>query len=131
MKWKIAVVLTAFALPPLIFILSLYVTASRTGLPGRRGGPQDAFRHTYASALVSRYLSPKVVHLVTSVTELDANSPHDQMDIHNNTLGAKLGVSHSGDLYDLVAEKIRSAEINTTSEDTITLMPESDWDNGL
>lgn len=131
MKTKLGLCLFILLLLPATFVLAMYITAHRTGLPGRRGGPQDAFRHTYTSALVARYSSAEVVGLVTYLTEADAESPQDQMDIHNNTLGAKLGASYSGSLYDLIFERVRAAEVNAVSSDVIRVLPESSWDNGF
>lgn len=108
---------------------SLYIVAMNTGLAGRRGGPQDAFRHTYASALVSKYLSPKIVHFVTWICEGD-DSPYDQMDRHNNALGARLGQSES-DLYQAVLQKINLGAVNAVEPDTIQWLPQDRWDQGL
>lgn len=36
----------------LVAMSFFYLAAMNTGLLGRRGGPQDAFRHIYASAVV-------------------------------------------------------------------------------
>ena len=61
----------------IIFVVSMYITAALSGLEGRRGGPQDAFRHMYSSALVSKFISPKAVDLVTYLTEPNLNSRHN------------------------------------------------------
>lgn len=120
------IVLLAYATP----IATLYLFAMSTGLPGRRGGPQDAFRHTYSCALVTRYLSPRVVDLVTTVFERDDNSPHDLMDRHNNRIGKMIGLS-SENLYDAVSRRVSLGEINTSHEDTITWLTEDLWTNGF
>lgn len=128
-KSLIALVILGF-LSPVIVVVILYRFAISTGLPGRRGGPQDAFRHTYSTALTARYLSPKVVELVTRFCETDPTSHFDQMDIHNNRIGTNIGLG-SGELYFSVMKKIKEGKINSTDPDVITWMPEDEWDNGL
>ncbi|QDK40655.1 hypothetical protein DOM21_04130 [Bacteriovorax stolpii] len=128
-KSLIALVILGF-LSPVIVVFILYRFAMSTGLPGRRGGPQDAFRHTYSTALIARYLSPKVVELVTRFCETDPTSHFDQMDIHNNRIGTNIGLG-SGELYPTVMKKIKEGKINSTDPDVITWMPENEWDNGF
>lgn len=128
-KSLIALVILGF-LSPVIVVVILYRFAMSTGLPGRRGGPQDAFRHTYSTALTARYLSPKVVELVTRFCETNPTSHFDQMDIHNNRIGTNIGLG-SGELYSSVMKKIKEGKINSTDPDVITWMPEDEWDNGL
>ena len=101
-----------------------------TGLPGRRGGPQDAFRHTYSTALASRYISPEFVKTFTYYTEPDDHSPYDRMDRHNNNIGSHLG-QIEGDLYEMVLSKVSEAQIDSKDPTVLTLLPEKDWDNGL
>lgn len=117
-------------LSPVVTVFILYRYAMATGLPGRRGGPQDAFRHTYSTALTARYLSPKVVELVTKLSETDPDSPFDLMDIHNNRIGTNIGLG-VGDLREVVMEKINNGKINASDPDTITWLPENQWDHGL
>ena len=112
---------------PFVVIVILYRFAMSTNLPGRKGGPQDAFRHTYSTALTARYISPYAVRLVTFICERDPNSIFDQMDIHNNKVGTMIGLGE-GDLYETVMQKIKSGKINATQEDTITWLPPEKWD---
>lgn len=116
-------------LSPVVVVFLLYRLAMATDLPGRRGGPQDAFRHTYSTALTARYLSPKVVELVTYLSERDSHSHFDQMDIHNNKIGTKIGLDE-GDLYEVVMKKIKEGQINSKDQNTITWLPEDEWDHG-
>ena len=116
-------------LSPVIVVFLLYRLAMATDLPGRRGGPQDAFRHTYSTALTARYLSPKVVELVTYLFERDSDSHFDQMDIHNNKIGTKIGLD-KGDLYEVVMKKVQEGQINSKDQNTITWLPEDEWDHG-
>lgn len=113
-----------------LFIVSLYGIAMNTRLPGRSDGPQDAFRHTYASALVSRFLSPRVVELVTVVCERDDNSPSDRMDRHNNQLGMRIGQTND-DIFESVTEHVRNAEIEPVDSDVTFVLEKSNWGNGF
>lgn len=128
-KSVITLLIIAF-ISPIIVVFILYRFAMSTNLPGRRGGPQDAFRHTYSTALTARYLSPKVVELVTYMSETDPNSHFDQMDIHNNRIGTNIGLA-KGDLYQEVMKKIKEGQVNSTDPGIVTWMPEDEWDNGL
>lgn len=112
MRKKILISIIALAIiSPIVVVFLLYRLAMSTELPGRRGGPQDAFRHTYSTALTARYLSPKVVELVTYLSEREPDSPFDQMDIHNNRIGIQIGLG-SGDLYQVVWEKIKAGTMD-------------------
>lgn len=102
--------------------------AGSTGLKGRRGGPQDAFRHTYSSAVVARYLSPKAVELITALFERDPESIHNQMDINNNMAGIKVGLS-SKPIYTEVFKMVEGAMSNNQSD--LIILPKSMWSNGF
>lgn len=115
---------------PIVAVIVLYRIAMNTELPGRRGGPQDAFRHTYSTALTARYISPKAVELVTYLWERDPTSPFDQMDIHNNRIGTLIGLGE-GELFDTVWNKVKSGQINSQDKDIVTWLPENKWDHGL
>lgn len=131
MKKKILISLFALIfISPVIVVFILYRYAMATELPGRRGGPQDAFRHTYSTALTARYISPKAVELVTKFCETDPTSPFDQMDIHNNRIGTQIGLGE-GDLREMVMKKINEGAVNTADSQTITWLPETQWDQGF
>lgn len=127
---KVIITLAILAFIPAVAIFVLYRIAMATDLPGRRGGPQDAFRHTFSTALTARYLSPKVVEFVTWATERDHSSPYDRMDIHNNRIGTNVGLGE-GPLYETVMKKVLKGQIDAHDIDVITWMPEKDWDMGL
>ena len=132
MNWKkyfLLICLLALTLP-LGAIFVLYRIAMATGLPGRGKGPQDAFRHTFSSALTSRYISPYAVTFVSYVCERNHKSPSDLMDIHNNKIGSKIGVE-DGPLYETVAKKVKEGRVNAIEDDVVTWLPESLWDNSL
>jgi hypothetical protein len=131
MRKKIFIALFVLVmLSPVVTVVLLYRMAMNTELPGRRGGPQDAFRHTYSTALTARYLSPKIVELVTYLSERNLASPFDQMDIHNNRIGTFIGLG-DGDLYETVWKKIKAGQVNSQDKDVITWLPENQWDHGL
>jgi hypothetical protein len=111
-------------------IVSLYLFAMNTQLPGRRGGPQDAFRHTFSSALVARYISPYAVELVTLALERDNFSDMDLMDRHNNRVGIGIGLSNDP-IYETVLKKIEQGQINAKDRDQITWLRKSRWSGGL
>ncbi len=129
-KKSLISLLIVAVISPIIVVIILYRLAMSTGLEGRRGGPQDAFRHTYSCALTARYLSPKIVEIVTYLSESDPSSHFDQMDIHNNRIGTKIGLAN-GDLYETVMKKVKEGQVNARDENTITWLPEDEWDNGL
>jgi hypothetical protein len=131
MKKKILISLFVLTfISPVIVIFCLYRLAMATVLPGRKGGPQDAFRHTYSTALTSRYFSPVVVEFVTFICERDPSNHFDQMDIHNNKIGSRIGLD-KGDLYETVMNKIKEGQINASDNNVITWLPESEWDHGF
>lgn len=127
-KWAIGTLcLLALLLAQLIFF---YVIAHNTNLPGRKGGPQDAFRHIYASAVVSKYTSPKLVELVTTLFESDQTSPHDIMDAHNNKIGILIGLN-SKSIYKTVLSNVKRGQANTKSSGQVTWLSKEKWSGGL
>ncbi len=108
----------------------MYLAAMNTGLAGRRGGPQDAFRHTLASAYISKYIHPTAVDIFTYFSERDAASIHDRMDIHNNMNGKRIGKS-SNDIYQAVVDSVKKGEINSSDSNVSTWLIPEKWDNGL
>ena len=109
-----------------------YVAAWRTGLPGSRGGPQDAFRHVLASAFAARYISPRFVDWVTAGSER-GRGRHARMDRHNNRVGRDLGAQGGGpgELYRRVKAKVAAGRVNAEDPDVVTWLPESQWTSGL
>lgn len=128
-KWPLVLFAVAVTLT-LLQIIFFYLIAMNTGLPGRRGGPQDAFKHTYACAVVAKYISPRVVMLVTRLSERDSKSPHDTMDIHNNMNGIRIGLT-SASLYKAVNLAVTNGQINANEIDQTRWLPEDHWNNGF
>jgi hypothetical protein len=123
-----------------IFILSLYplfvlgYTFShvyRSDLPGGRHGPLDAYRHALASAVVSYTMHEKAVHLITSIMER-AGKASNQMDRHNNHLGAKIGAQSSSfhELEPTVRQHVKNGAIYTSNREQITWLPKEKWRHG-
>jgi len=117
-----------------ILFLSLfiyfYITASKTGLPGRKGGPQDAFRHVYASAVVSKYTSPKIVEVITALTEGRNGSVHDVMDRHNNKIGMLIG-QNSDNLYQTVLVNVKRGTADAKGTGQVTWLSKDQWTKGF
>jgi hypothetical protein len=109
------------------FIVYMHIVAYNTGLQGFRGGPQDAFRHTLASAYVSRYIGPWAVDAFTKYSEDDLQSNYDLMDWHNNFIGRDVGQTNSPDLYASVLTLVRNGQENAQDSKVIRWLPENKW----
>lgn len=124
---KVILVLLIPATLVFSFILTIYIVAWRTGLPGFRGGPQDAFRHTLASAYVARYLGGETVLLFTRLSERNPDSNYDLMDWHNNQIGIRIGLSDAPDLYQAVANAVKNGRENAQDKNMIRWLPQNKW----
>lgn len=115
-----------------LLLSPFYLAAMGTGLPGMRGGPQDAFRHTLASAFVSRYLSPRVVDAVTDATE-SGRTRNSRMDRHNNRIGRDLGRLGGSpvELYRRVRAQVAAGRADSDDPAVTTWLPEKNWSVGL
>ena len=118
--------------------VAFYLVAYRTGLQGMRGGPQDAFRHTFASAVVARYASPKIVDWVSKVCERDPlNNREDAMDRHNNAIGKTIGIGLRNEggslsvLYEAVSAAVDNGVIDAQNYEQITWLAPEHWTAGL
>ncbi len=115
---------------PVIFLIYFYISAMQTGLPGRRGGPQDAFRHSYASAVVARYTHSNVVKILTNILESNSEDSYDLMDRHNNAIGAKIGSSDLP-IYETLLNKIKQGSVSAYDKNTLMWLPSDHWSNGF
>jgi len=99
-----------------------------SGMPGARHGPQDAYRHTLASALVAYTLSPAVVDWVTTVMEF-ADDPSSRMDRHNNAIGASIGAAAEAlaQIRPQVLERVQAGRIDATDPQQVSWMPPHQW----
>ena len=134
MNKKLFQILLISAIPFILgstFIAYMHILAWQTGLKGFRGGPQDAFRHTLASAYVSRYIGPWAVEVFTAVTERNLESSYDQMDRHNNNLGKLIGKSQEKSLYETVSYAVKVGKENSQDPKVIRWLPETKWANFL
>jgi hypothetical protein len=113
---------------PLVVLSYVYWHSLTSGLPGGRHGPQDAYRHALASAVVAYTLSPRVVHWVTAVME-PSDDPGDLMDRHNNFVGASIGASAAsfGGIRPEVERRVRAGRANARDPERITWLPPSEW----
>lgn len=91
-------------------------------------GPLDAYRHTFASAVVTYTTSPKVVQLVSSVMEYK-NKPANLMDKHNNAIGMTIGqqVKSLDDIDALVVAKVKNGQVNSADSTQVTWLPPRYW----
>lgn len=110
----------------LSFIGSMHLIAGNSGLPGYRGGPQDAFRHALASAYITKYISPNAVEAFTKMSEQNPTSDHDKMDIHNNKLGKDIGLS-ADNIYQSVMERVKAGQVNSSYDYVMTWLSEDRW----
>lgn len=113
---------------------TVYYNVWNSGLQGGGNGPQDAYRHSLASALVAHTLHPSCIELVIHVMEKDGTGGFaNKMDAHNNRVGANIGanVSWSFNSVSTVIKKVRTAvdngAIQTTNPKQITWMPKKYW----
>ncbi|MDX6770356.1 MAG: hypothetical protein SF051_12550 [Elusimicrobiota bacterium] len=116
----------------LLLLSPFYLTAMRTGLPGMRGGPQDAFRHTLASAFVARFVSPRAVDAVTDATE-SGRTRNSRMDRHNNRIGRDIGArgGSAAEVYRRVREQVAAGRVDSEDPAVTTWLPEKHWSVGL
>ncbi len=116
--------------PSFIFGYTLSHVA-KSGFPGGRYGPLDAYRHTLASALVAYTLNEEAVSLVTKVMESE-NRDFDLMDQHNNRIGAKIGTSAKAfsDIEPTVREFVENGTVNSNNENQVTWLSANRWVDG-
>jgi hypothetical protein len=128
-RWRpVLVACGLLSIYPLALLSYVYGHTLTSGLPGGRHGPQDAYRHTLASAVVAWSLSPRAAALVTRVMESDPE-PGSRMDRHNNAIGAEIGASvesFSG-LRPRVLARVQAGRINATDAGQVTWLPPREW----
>lgn len=128
-RWSRALVATVIvAVYPLWVLGYAYGYSLTSGLPGARHGPQDAYRHTLASALVAYTISPAAVRWVTAVMEF-ADDPSSRMDRHNNAIGASIGASARSfaELRPQVMARVRAGRVNAVDPQQVSWMPPNSW----
>jgi len=128
-RWLLlAAALALAAAYPLAVLAYVYWHSLTIGLPGGRHGPQDAYRHALASAVVAYTASPRVVHWLTEVMESD-DSAGSQMDRHNNAIGAAIGAAADSfaAIRPQVEARVRAGRVNATDPQQITWLPPRQW----
>jgi len=129
-RWLQWLLVAAFvAAYPLAVLSYVYWFSLASGLPGGRHGPQDAYRHALASAVVAYTLSPRVVDWATSVMEPGPTDPGDRMDRHNNAIGAAIGADADSfaSIKPEVERRVRAGRIWARNPNQITWLPPSLW----
>ena len=134
-RWRrwLLVVAALLAAWPLFVLVTTYTITLRSGLPGGRFGPCDAYRHSLASAIVAWTASPRCVEWVTTVMEGDEQGDSHRMDAHNNSVGIRLA-ARAADWSSLL-QSVRAAvdggvamdERVLAYPDRIVWMPEVLW----
>ena len=126
---RIVAVLLLMSIAPLSLIAFAFWESHQSGLPGRRGGPQDAYRHVVASALLAYFVSPRAVEIATAFLERNQGGTHEAMDQKNNRIGAQLGErSRSLDLLRADARKLVAAgAVDATDKSQVTWLPRDRW----
>jgi hypothetical protein len=128
-RWTLRLAMAgAVAAYPFWLLGYVYWHSLSSGLPGARHGPQDAYRHTLASAAVAYTLSPVAVDWVTAVMEF-ADDPGSRMDRHNNAIGASIGAAAESfaQIRPQVLERVRAGRIGATDAQQVSWMPPQQW----
>jgi hypothetical protein len=104
----------------------------KSPLKGGANGHLDAYRHTFASAVVSYTTSPELVKIVSKLMERK-HRPANLMDIHNNAIGMRIGqqVKSLDEIDALVVEKVKNGTVNAKDESQITWLPPQYWGAGF
>jgi hypothetical protein len=127
-RWRGRLAAAAVLLAYPVWVLGyVYWYTLTSDLPGRRHGPQDAYRHTLASAVVAYTLSPRVVDWVTEFME--GSDPSSLMDRHNNAIGASIGAAAErfSELRPRVEARVQAGKINARDPQQVTWMPPRSW----
>jgi hypothetical protein len=113
---------------PAAVLSYVYWVTLTSNLPGGRHGPQDAYRHALASAVVAYTLSPRVVGWVTVVME-SSDDPADRMDRHNNAIGATVGAAAASfaAIRPEVERRVLAGRMLAHDPEQITWLPPAEW----
>ncbi len=125
-RWLVLVALLAAY--PVALLGYVYWHSLGSGLPGPRHGPQDAYRHALASAVLAYTISPRAVHWVTKVMEFSDHSS-SQMDRHNNAIGAAIGgrAASFAEIRPQVEARVRAGQVNARDPQQVTWMLPQTW----
>ena len=116
---------------PLFVLLYTWSWVLRLDLEGGRHGPLDAYRHALASAVVSYTLGERAVGVVTGVME-SKGKDSNQMDRHNNRVGAQIGASSKSflELEPSVRQHVLNGAAHSSNENQITWLAKEKWRRG-
>ncbi len=124
-RFALAALLAAY---PLTLLGYVYWHSMSSGLPGPRHGPQDAYRHTLASAVLAYTISPRAVHWITEVMEFSAH-PSSDMDRHNNAIGASIGdaAESFAEIRPQVLRRVQSGQVLAPDSRQVTWLAPRYW----
>ncbi len=128
---RVAILVLLLSIYPLCVLCYTWTCVFRSDLEGGRHGPLDAYRHALASAVVSYTLDERAVNLMTALME-SGSKDSNQMDRHNNRLGAQIGASAKSfrELEPSVRQSVLDGAINSTDTNQITWLPKELWRDG-
>lgn len=100
----------------------------RSHFEGGRNGKLDAYRHSLASAAVSYTLGEWAVEFTTWIFE-SGGKESNEMDTHNNRIGARLGSNAKtfSDIEPAVRQAVQHGHVSAKDSDQITWLPASKW----
>ena len=103
----------------------------RSGLPGGRHGPLDAYRHTLASAVVAFTVGPSAVEWTTQVMERGTKLS-SVMDRHDNRIGAGIGprARSLSEIEPTVRAHVDRGMVNAPDPAQTTWLPPEHWRAG-
>lgn len=123
----------AFVVIYIVFVLGyVWWHCYQSPLEGGSNGKLDAYRHTFASAVVTYTTSPKVVRLVTVLMERK-NRAANLMDQHNNAIGIHIGmqVKALDEIDPRVVAQIENGTVDATDKMQTTWLPKKYWSHGF
>ena len=125
----------ALAAYPAFVLGTTYTLVLRSDLPGGRHGPQDAYRHSLASAIVAYTGTPRWVAWVTMVMEDDngRGEASRAMDAHNNRIGARIGAEARSwsEMRANIDAAVAAGAVDADDPDRITWLPPARWRDHL
>jgi hypothetical protein len=127
-RWRWVALIAAVVAYPMWLMSYAYFFSLTSGLPGPRHGPQDAYRHALASAVLAFTISPRAVEWATSVMEA-AEDPSSRMDRHNNAIGAQIGAETAsfGQLRPQILSRVAAGRVNAADPRQVTWLPPNQW----
>lgn len=119
------------SLYPAFVLCYTWIHVFKSDLRGGRHGPLDAYRHALASSVVAYTLGEPTVNVITRLFE-SSGRDSNQMDGHNNRIGARIGVQSQSffDLEPSVRQCVLSGAVDSADMDQITWLPEKQWRDG-